>query len=428
MSNPILKTELSEDILLNCMRCGFCLSSCPTYRLLEVEPASPRGRIALMRAAHEGKLDILDVAPKLDACLGCRACEAVCPAGVPYGQLLEEGRAAVAQRRPNPWYARFVYKWIFGTPAGIKLAGWGLWFYQVTGLRALARGLGLVERIGGKGMAAMEAAVPDGASPLRRAQRQALTPAVGTRRHRVAFFSGCVSDIVFYETNQNAIEVLAAAGCEVEFPKGQGCCGAVHGHSGEHDMAVVQAKRNIAAFEAGGYDYVVNTAGGCGAALKEYGKLLAHDPEWAERAAKFSRTVRDFSELLATLEPLPLGEMDGTYTYQDSCHLRNVQKITAQPRNLLKAVPGAKYVELPESDQCCGAAGTYAMTQADNSDRILSRKMQHVVGTGADTVIVVNPPCQLEMIEGVQRAGLQDKIKVRHIADVLAEALRKGRK
>jgi glycolate oxidase iron-sulfur subunit len=426
MSNPKLKAQLDEEILLNCMRCGFCLPACPTYKLTEIESATPRGRIALMRAVHEGKLEIEQIADNLDFCLGCRACESVCPAGVQYGTLLEEGRAMLTEKRPNPWYLKLAYEYGLGTPAGIKAAGWGLWFYQVTGVRWLARKLNLIEQIGGPGLAAMEAAVPDVASPLRRTARQAVTPAAGARKHRVAFFAGCVSEIVFWETNQSAIEVLTAAGCEVVLAPGQGCCGAVHAHAGEHDLALAQAKRNIAAFEGGGYDYIVNAAGGCGAALKEYGKLLAKDPEWAERAARFSTACRDFSELIAELGELALKPLDGeTFTYQDSCHLRNAQRITAQPRKLLKAIPGARYVELPEADQCCGAAGTYAVTQADASDAILSRKMQHVVGTGATTVVVVNPPCQLEMIEGVQRAKLQDKIKVRHLADILAEALQK---
>lgn len=421
------QAELSEDLLLSCMRCGFCLPACPTYRESEVESASPRGRIALVRSVHEGKLDLLDIAPKLDACLGCRACEPACPAGVEYGAILEEARAAITAARPQPWPVRLAYRWILGTPAGIKLAGWGLWLYQTLGLPGLARSLGLVEKVGGPGLADMERAVPAAASPLRRAQVDRVTKPRGERKLRVAFFTGCVSDIVFFETNANAIRVLAAAGCEVDITPGQGCCGAVHGHSGEHDLALMQAKRNIAAFEQGGYDCIVNTAGGCGAALKEYGRLLQNDPEWAERAARFSRACRDFSELLVELDPLPLGELSGTFTYQDSCHLRNVQKVAAPPRQLLKSIPGARFVELPEADRCCGAAGTYAVTQAVLSDRILDKKMGQVEQTGAATVVVANPPCHLEMLEGVQRAGLQEQVRVRHIADVLAEAL-DGRK
>jgi len=274
----------------------------------------------------------------------------------------------------------------------------------------------------------MEAAVPEAPSPLRRADLQPVYPAKGPRKARVAFFRGCVSDIVFFKTNLNAIEVLRAAGCDVDVPLGQGCCGAVHSHAGEHEMALAQAKRNIEVFENGGYDYIVNAAGGCGAALKEYGRMLEGDPEWADRARRFSAACRDFSELVAALGPLPLGPMEGeTFTYQDSCHLRNGQKITAQPRALLKAIPGARFVELPEADRCCGAAGTYAVTQAEMSDAILNHKMAQVEGTGATTLVVANPPCQLEMIEGVQRAGLSEKIKVRHIADVLAESLRQER-
>ncbi len=427
MSQPTLKVHLDEDLLLNCMRCGFCLPACPTYRHMEKESASPRGRIALMRAVEDEKLSILEIAQNLDECLGCRACEVACPAGVTYGAILEQGRATLTEARPNPWPVRFAYKWLLGTPGGIRLSGWLLWFYQVTGLQRLARKLGLVKALAGQGLAGMEQALPKVASPVRRLSLRKVTPAAGPRRKRVAFFLGCVSEIVFHETNRNAIELLSAAGCEVIIPDGQGCCGAVHSHAGEHAMAVEQAKRNIVAFEQGEYDYVVNAAGGCGAALKEYGHLLKDDPQWAERAARFSAACRDLSELLVSMEPLPLGELAETFTYQDSCHLRNVQKVAAQPRKLLQSIPGARFVELPEADRCCGAAGTYAITQAFLSDQILDHKMGHVNGTGAGTVVVANPPCLLEMTEGVQRAGLADRVRVRHIADVLAEALHKGR-
>ncbi|MDB4896142.1 MAG: glycolate oxidase subunit, partial [Firmicutes bacterium] len=249
MSEAKLTAHLDEELLNNCMRCGFCLPACPTYRHREIESASPRGRIALMRSVHEGKLEIEQIADQLDLCLGCRACEPVCPAGVPYGQILEQGRAMLTEARANPWPVRFAYRWVLGTPLGIKLGGWGLWLYQKSGLRRLARKLNLVERVAGPGLAAMERAVPEAASPVRRAKVARVTSAAGERKARVGFFLGCVSDMVFFETNAAAIKVLAAAGCEVSVAPGQGCCGAVHGHAGEHGTAVAQAKRNIAAFE-----------------------------------------------------------------------------------------------------------------------------------------------------------------------------------
>jgi len=428
MSGQLKITQLNEDLLLNCMRCGYCLQSCPTYRQRQIETHSPRGRVALMRAVQEGKLELMDIAGALDYCVGCQVCETVCPAGVEYGNLLFEAKAELEKIRPHPWIVRFMYTHVLGTPGGIKLAGFGLWFYQRSGLRWLARTLNMVKLIGGQGLADMEMSMPEAVSPSVRKERKAVTPAEGPKKLKVAFFTGCISDVAFFETNQNAVEVLAAAGCEVHIPTGQGCCGAVHSHTGDMEQARVQARRNIAAFESGGYDYIVNVAGGCGAELRHYDKLLKDEPGWYERAVKFSRACRDFSELLATLEPLPMGELDETITYQDSCHLRNVQKVSAQPRKLLKAIPKAKYVELPEADQCCGSGGTYSVAQPGSSDKMLTRKMMHVQGTGATTVVVTNPGCHLEMIEGVQRAGLEQKIKVRHIADVLADALRRGRK
>lgn len=420
-----MKVELNEEMILNCMHCGFCLPACPTYREMEKESASPRGRIALMRSVQAGQMNILDIAENLDACLGCRACEPACPAGVTYGAILEQGRANLTEVRPTPWPVKMAYKYVFGTPGGISFAGKALWFYQKSGLRALAHSLDLVKAVGGQGLADMEASVPEEIpSPSRRNEMKRLNPAVGQKKYLVGFFLGCVSDIVFFETNMNAIAVLTRAGCEVEVAPGQGCCGAVHSHAGEHELAMEQAKRNIAAFEEGHYDYIVSTAGGCGAALREYHKLLADDPEWAQRAARFSAACRDFSELIAQLDPLPLGPMAETFTYQDSCHLKNVQKVSEPPRQLLRSIPGAKFVELPDAGSCCGAAGTYAISKSETSDAILDRKAENVRGTGATTVVVANPPCHLEMIEGVRRAGL--KVKVRHIADILAESLQKG--
>jgi len=425
MSKPLAQLQLTEDMLLNCMQCGFCLSACPTYRLRQIESASPRGRIALMKAVQDGKLELQEIAPALDFCVGCQACEPVCPAGVEYGHLLFGAKEELEKIRPTPRIVRFVYDYFLGKPLGIKLAGFGLWFYQRSGLRRVARALKLVERIGGKGLADMERSVPDAVSPWRRGARRRVTAAVGARKLKVGFFSGCIQDIIFWESNQNAIELLTTAGCEVDVPPGQGCCGAVHSHSGDMTQARRQAKRNIAAFEAGGYDYIINTAGGCGSELLEYGHMLSGEPEWAGRAQRFSAACQDVSQVLAELEPLPLGPLAETITYQDSCHLRNVQRVSAPPRKLLQSIAGARFVELPECDQCCGSGGTYSVAQAEASDQLLSRKMQNVVGTGATTVVVTNPGCQLELIEGVQSAGLEGKIKVRHLVDVLAEALRR---
>lgn len=425
MSTPLAQLQLDEDMLQGCMRCGFCLPACPTYKLRPIESASPRGRIALMKAVQDGKLELAEIAPALDFCVGCQACEVVCPAGVEYGHLLFGTKQELEKIRPAPRLVRFAYDHFLGKPLGIKLAAFGLWLYQRSGLYRVARGLRISERIGGKGLADMEKSLPQAASPWRRWSRPTVTPAVGPRRLRIGFFAGCIQEIAFWETNQNAITVLAAAGCEVAVPPGQGCCGAVHSHSGDLAAAREQARRNIAVFEQGGYDYIVNTAGGCGSELVEYGRTLADDPEWAERAKRFSAACRDVSQVLAELDPLPLGPLAETITYQDSCHLRNVQRVSAPPRQLLKAVPGARFVELPECDQCCGSGGTYSVAQAEASDRLLSRKMQNVVATGATTVVVTNPGCQLEMIEGVQSAGLAGRVKVRHLVDVLAEALKK---
>lgn len=432
-----LLTELQEslryDEALNCMRCGFCLSACPTYKLSGQEPNSPRGRIALARAVAEGKLSLDDILNPLDQCTGCRACEPACPAGVHYGVILEAARATVEKARPHSLKERLIRKvglgWILGTPAGINLAGWGLWFYQAAGLKKLAHGLGLVKAIAGHATAELDRAMLDIPSPLKRSRgggSGTVFPAHGSRRARVGYFTGCIMEIAFWQENRDAIALLQAAGCEVVIFPGQGCCGAVHAHAGEEEMSHQQAKRNILADQAAQADYIVNAAGGCGAALKEYKLWFARDPEWAERAERFSARIKDISEILAEMGPLPLGERAGCITYQDSCHLRNVQKVINQPRHLLKQIPGAQFVELTGADTCCGAGGIYNVTQPVTAGKIGDDKAQKVKGTAAQTLVVANPPCHLHLRASIRRNGLEGEVEVLHIASLLRQSLDAG--
>ena len=432
--------QAAGELTYQCIRCGFCLPACPTYGETLLEPESPRGRIALVRAAFEGALSLADVTPHLDLCIGCRACESACPAGVPYGAILEQARAAIETGVPRPWTRRLAFRigvgWALGSPVVLRLARWLLWGAEALGLRRLVRATGLLRRLW-PALAELEGALPPVPSPWRtrlpaHMRRSAHEPARRGSRGRVAFFLGCVQEVALADVSRAAIRVLEAAGFEVVVPAGQTCCGAVHAHTGQLDRALQQARRNIEAFERVEADYVVNIAGGCGAQLKEYPKLLAHggaDGAWAERARRFAARVRDFSELLADAPLPPLGPVEGVVTYQDSCHLRHVQKVVDPPRRLLRRIPGLRYVELPEADRCCGAGGVYNLTQPEMSRRVLERKMAHVRSTGATILAVANTPCHLQLLVGARRSGLdRTGLRVRHIAEILDEAIAAGRK
>ncbi|MFZ5826436.1 MAG: (Fe-S)-binding protein [Bacillota bacterium] len=439
MSSPapnLLMEALRYDDIVNCMRCGFCLTACPTYKLTGHEPKSPRGRIALARAAAEGQLSLADIAGPLDQCIGCRACETACPAGVQYGQILEAARTTITKQKPQSFSERLIrqvgLRWIMGTPAGIRLGGWALWLWQATGLAWLARKTGLVKALAGPALADLEAAMPPVPSPARRAAGGGpghRFPAVGEQRARVGYFTGCVQEMVFYQENRDAIALLQAVGCEVLLVPGQGCCGAVHAHAGEEETAHDQARRNIAAFEQSEIDFVVNAAGGCGAALKEYHHWLAGDPGWAERAQRFARSVRDVTEILLELGPLPLGPRPGRVTFQDSCHMRNVQKLVSQPRQLMAAVPELQFVELGNAESCCGAGGIFNVLQPELANQIGQEKAGRVKTAQAMSLVVANPPCELHMRASLKRAGLEEEgVEVVHLVTLLRQSLEAGKK
>lgn len=412
--------EMDYTGLTECIRCGFCLPACPTYRHLEVEHASPRGRLALMRGLVEGRpVPLPEVVERLDLCLGCRACEPVCPSGVKYGRRLEEARAALARRAPLlalvALARRAALGWIIPSRLALRILAALLLASRRTGVVAALRGA-LPFHLGD-----LEPALPDPPIPWRRGLRGRISPA-GERRGRAALFRGCVADAILPETNRRTAALLALAGYDVVVPAGQTCCGALHAHTGELAMARDLARRNIAAFEASGAELYVNNAGGCGAHLGEYGHLFHGEAGWEERARAFAGRVRDVTELLATF-PLPRpGPLAGRVTYQDSCHLLNGQGVKAQPRALLKAIPGLEYVELPEADRCCGSGGVYNLTQYATSMRILDEKMDRVQATGAAIVATANPGCLFQMRLGIHRAGLADRVRVAHVVDLLAEA------
>jgi glycolate oxidase iron-sulfur subunit len=425
VSAPLALHGQSVEGVHRCVHCGLCLAYCPTFSELGTEMDSPRGRIFLIKSLAEGRLPLTDNAVKhLDLCLGCRACETVCPSGVPYGELIETARAEIERQRPGGLmrrlFRRVNFAWLLPHPRMLALAAAGLRFYQASGLRTLARATGLLKLLPGP-LAAWEPLLPELPSARERAPVPEVTPAVGAKRARVGLLTGCIQQVAFGPQNHATARVLSKNGAEVVAPRDQTCCGALHAHSGEHALALELARRTIQAFESAGVDYVVVNTSGCGAHMKAYGTLLAKNPEWRDRAKRFAGRVRDISEFLA-MEPLrgPLRPVQRVVTYHDPCHVVHGQKIRKEPRALLAQVPGLKLIELPEADWCCGSAGTYNLTQPEMAQRLQRRKIAHIRETGAETVVTANPGCIIQIVQGLRAAGAP--VEVRHIVEVLDEA------
>jgi glycolate oxidase iron-sulfur subunit len=410
------------DLLRACVHCGMCLSSCPTYRLTGQEMSSPRGRLWMMSAVADGRLDLLN--PVFDEqmyqCLNCRACEAVCPSGVHYGPLVEASRAQLEQHRPRPLWQRAARKhslgWLFGDVSRMRALVGTLRIYQRSGLGSFARAIGLLRAVG---MDEIEAMMP----PI---SRRFLIP--GTERWRpqrparsAQLFNGCIMGTVFADTNRAAARVMAHNGADVTVTAAQQCCGALQVHSGMMEEARILARTNIDAFASSGDDPIVVTAAGCGAALKEYAYLLKDDPVYRDRARRFSARVRDVTEFLAEhpLRP-PIHPVNRTVTYQEPCHLAHAQRITAQPRRLLAAIPGLRFVEMKESSLCCGSAGIYNLIRREMANDLGDRKALHVIETSVTDVITANPGCAMQLRTALRRN--HSSIRVRHIVEILDEA------
>ncbi len=404
-----------DDRLLDCVHCGFCLPTCPTYAEMGHEMDSPRGRLYLIRALAEERLSPgAGVVRHLDLCLDCRACETACPSGVRYGPLLEGARADLSHAYRRPLVERVLHglvRQVFPYPDRLRRLAAPGYLVRRLHLHGLLPAR-LRDLVGLLPERAGTAAVPEA------------TPARGERRLRVGFLTGCAARVLCPEMNAAMVAVLARNGCEVLAPPDQGCCGALHLHTGSRAEAQRLARRNIDAFLALGPDVIVANAAGCGAAMKEYGDLLAGDPEYAARAREFAGRVRDFTEVVAGLPGFErgLGALPVKVAYHDACHLAHAQGIRKPPCDLLAAIPGLTRVELPESDWCCGSAGVYNITQPAMARRLLERKMEKIEGTGASVVVAANPGCLLQLRAGVRARGLS--IEVLHPAEVLERAYR----
>ncbi len=401
-----------------CIRCGLCLPSCPTYLETMTETSGPRGRISLIKAVGESRLDILSpgFVEQMWQCLDCRACEAVCPSGVRYGQLVESARTQIerarATREPSSRDAltRFLLRRLFGGGNLLRALAEIVRFAQRTRLLSLAGLFGAAQT------AKLAPPVPNEFF-LARGRLVDAPRAAG-----LAFLHvGCIMPLLFAQVHQATLRMLRRAGLSVVVPADQGCCGAIAVHAGDIDFARMLAKRNIAAFKRSGADVYVVNAAGCGSALKEYRNLLAEDDAWADRAARFAERVRDVTEVLDAMElGSPVRAIDATVTYQDACHLVHAQRVSAAPRRLLARVPGLHLVEMEESAVCCGSAGIYNLTQPEMSARLRRRKVDAIRRTGATVVATANPGCAMQVAAGLRDARYTATVK--HVVELLDEA------
>ena len=405
---PLGDSSASLDL---CVHCGFCMQACPTYLVLEDENDSPRGRLMLMRGAVEGDFPIDDVSltTHIDRCLGCRACETACPSGVPYGHLLEATRASIAARKPIDWKASALLA-TMARPALRRI---------IFGLGKLARALrltSLLSRLPGQAGAAM--AMLESTQP-------ALPPRAATangdgRRGAVATLDGCVMQELFSHANDATRRVLVRNGYAHVSASDQQCCGALHAHAGDQATARELARRNIAAFEKSGADFIAVNAAGCGAMMKDYGHLLRDDIDWAARAANVSARVRDVSELLAAAGPEPGGPLPLRVTYDSPCHLHHAQRVVDAPLAVLRAIPGLELVPLPDADRCCGGAGIYNLVEPDTSAKVLNPKLENIRATGASLVATGNPGCHMQIGAGLVRAG--SRVRCVHPVELLDQS------
>jgi glycolate oxidase iron-sulfur subunit len=412
-------------LLDDCVHCGFCLPSCPTYQSWGEEMDSPRGRIHLMRVIADGKEPLTPAAVShFDRCLGCMACVTACPSGVQYSALIEQTRAMIERKHRRGLADRLFRGMIFALfpyPGRLKLAMALQLVYQRAGLRWLVHRLGLI-RLLPRRLRNLEALMPPVSMAKLADQLPATQPATGTRRTRVALLPGCVQRAYFPEVNQATLRVLAAEGCEVVVPPALGCCGALSLHAGRDDEARRLARAAIATLEQTGADAIAVNAAGCGSSMKEWGHLFADDPAWAERARAVAAKVKDVSELLAgqpavaARHPVRL-----RVAYHDACHLAHAQRIRAEPRALLAAIPGLELVEL-ENDTCCGSAGVHNLLEPESAREIGERKVDSVLAAAPDLLVSANPGCTLQIQMLLRERGRD--VRTAHPIEVLDASIR----
>lgn len=414
-----------DDVLNNCIHCGMCLPVCPTYALTLQEQSSPRGRIRLIRSVNDGSIPLSEAfADEMNFCLDCQACQTACPAGVQYGELVEDARRLISEKRMEPWRVRvlkkFILDGILASPFRTKLFGRMLLAYERSGTRGALERSGLLGLLSSR-LQMKHAMLPHGSPQFFDESVAERVPASGERRGVVALLSGCIMNISFAEIHRDTVELLTMNGFDVVIPKTQVCCGSLHGHNGEIEGAKMLARTNLDVFSGLSFDSLIVNSAGCGAFLKEYGRLLADDASYSPIAAELSSKTMDLTEFLWNRGlRTPLQTLKQRVTYHEACHLVHTQKISKEPRELIASIPGLDFVELPEATWCCGSAGIYNVLRPDDSVALLDRKMKHLASTGAEVVVTGNPGCHLQLQCGIRKLGL--RMEVVHPATLLLRA------
>ncbi|WP_240374187.1 (Fe-S)-binding protein [Bacillus piscicola] len=421
-----LQKQLNYDKTFDCVQCGYCLPACPTYETMERETHSPRGRINLVKMVAEGKATLSDLEEPIEKCLGCMACTTVCPTNVEYGTILEGAKETIENNRVKTKRQKKIEDFLFGTffPSStwMNRLGKATWLYQATGLQKAAQTLKLTT-IAPLHLDKFEKILPPQPSPGERKSRKRHVYPDQPPVAKAIFFTGCIMDSAFFHINEQTIELLRRSGVEVIIPEEQTCCGALHAHSGKVATSKELAMKNIEACERENVDYIVNNAGGCGARLVEYDHLFAEGSDWHTRALAFTEKVRDISEVLVEIDGLHFTKpVTKTVTYQPSCHMTNVQKVTTPPRRLMEKIPGLRVQGMTNPDFCCGSAGIYNIVNYEDSMVILDRKMEDVTETAPDAIVTTNPGCLLQMKLGIERERKQKRMKAVHLVELMMEA------
>jgi glycolate oxidase iron-sulfur subunit len=423
------KNPPKQELIDACVHCGFCLSTCPSYRVIGKEMDSPRGRIYLMNAINKGEATLDETTTQhFDSCLGCLACVTTCPSGVQYDQLIAATRPQVERNQPRSLKDKLIRTLIFNFfpyPNRLRIFLPLLWLYQKLGLQKLIRATGLLNLFFPR-LAAMESILPEINLKSLADNLPDTIPSQGKKRYRVGVILGCVQRLFFSPVNEATVRVLTANGCEVVIPKTQGCCAALPAHQGQEAQAQALAKQMIDSFEGTDVDYIIINAAGCGHTLKEYGHILEHDPDYREKAKQFVAKVRDVQEFLAeaglTANLSPLTDKELTIVYQDACHLLHGQKISLQPRQLLKQIPGIKLKEPIDAALCCGSAGVYNMLQPEVADELGQQKVDNLLNTGAQLIASSNPGCSLQIKKHMKLKGKE--IPLMHPMELLDYSIR----
>ncbi len=419
----------NPQLIDTCVHCGFCLSTCPSYRVIGKEMDSPRGRIYLMDAINEGKIPINEATVEhFDSCLGCLACVTTCPSGVQYDKLLVATRPQIERNYPRSLPDKLIRQIIFSLfpyPDRLRLLLAPLLVYQKLGLQKIVRSTNLLKKVSPR-LAAMESILPKVTFKAFQNNLPTVIPAQGEKRYRVGMILGCVQRLFFSPVNEATVRVLTANGCEVVIPESQGCCAALPEHQGQTQQAQSLARQMIDSFADTEVDAVIINAAGCGHTLKEYGHILEDDAEYKAKAQEFATKVKDVQEFLATVgltaKLLPITDETLTLVYQDACHLLHGQKISVQPRQLLKQIPQVKLVEPVDAALCCGSAGVYNMLQPEVAEELGNQKVQNLLNTGADLIASANPGCTLQITKHLELQG--KKIDVIHPIELLDYSIR----